>query len=116
MPELWREHADPGEPAPPARFGAMLRGFAALARERGFRLVLMKEPTAPGRRLLWRAEFDAVMDEVGAEQGLPVIDPGPALARAAGPAVFLDQVHLSPAGHALVAAELVEPLRAQLER
>lgn len=68
----------------------------------------MPEPLAGDKAFafLWKAEFRAAMERVGARHGLPVVDPTPALQAAGGGALFMDQVHLAPAGHEVVAAVL----------
>jgi lysophospholipase L1-like esterase len=64
--------------------------------------------------LVWKEEFRAAIASVAAEFGLLVVDPTPALL-AAGPGseLFMDAVHPTPAGHAVIArvlAEALEPL------
>jgi lysophospholipase L1-like esterase len=106
---------EPGRPTPPQRWESLLRRFAELARERGFGLVLVKEPVRDERHL-WKEEFYAVLDRLGAEYGVPVVDPGPALAAAGGAELFMDPVHLEPPGLEIVARELAPVVRAALER
>jgi lysophospholipase L1-like esterase len=106
---------DPGRPTPPQRWESLMRRFAELARERGLRLVLVKEPVRDERQI-WKQEFHAVLDRLGAEYGLPVVDPAPALAAAGGRDLFMDPVHLKPQGLAIVARELAPVVRAALER
>jgi len=55
------------------------------------------------------------MDAVGSEFGLPVVDPSPALQAAGGAELFFDDVHLKPAGHAVVAEVLAPVVRAALQ-
>lgn len=64
--------------------------------------------TPEGFRSLW-GRFDSVIREVASARGLPVADL-PAAVASLGPAAFLDYNHLSPAGHAAVAAALVRPV------
>ena len=98
---------DPRARTPPERFAANLRAWARLCAQRGVALVLVKEPVRDDMPLLWKEEFRAAIDAVAAEFGLPVVDPTPALL-AAGPGteLFLDDVHPTPAGHAVIAREL----------
>jgi lysophospholipase L1-like esterase len=103
-----------GDAHPPERFAAMLRRFAELSRERGFGLVLMKEPVSRPEAFPWKREFDAVMDEVAAEYGLVVVDPAAALAAEGASSVFLDAVHPSARGHEIIARELLPAVRAAL--
>jgi lysophospholipase L1-like esterase len=108
---VWRATGIDGWP--PDRFAASLRRYAELARERGIRLVLVKEPIAGDGPYLWKEEFHAAMDAVGAEYGVPVVDPSPALQAAGGRQRFIDDVHLKPSGHRIL-AEVLEPVvRAQ---
>ena len=102
--ELWR--AAGMTSSPPARFESVLRRFAELCRQRGMRLVLVKEPVAGDVRLVWKEEFRAAMDRVGVEYGLTVVDPVPALAAAGDRDLFMDRVHLKPSGCAVVAREV----------
>jgi lysophospholipase L1-like esterase len=104
-----------GSPTPPERFEIMLERFVDFAEQQGFELVLIKEPIQADRDLLWKQEFYAVIDKVGAEHGLSVVDPRPALAAASGVETFFDEIHLSPSGHRLV-AEALTPVVAELLR
>ncbi|HZL99933.1 MAG TPA: GDSL-type esterase/lipase family protein, partial [Planctomycetota bacterium] len=105
--------ADPGERTPPERFASTLRAYARLCAERGATRVLVKEPFRGDPPRIWKDEFYAVIDAVGAESGAAVLDPRPALAAQGGAALFLDEVHPAPAGHAVIARELL-PLVARL--
>ncbi len=104
---LWDglDHADP--PSPPERFAAMLTRFAQLARDEQFELVLVKEPVAGDQVKLWKPEFYAAMDRVAAEYGLIVVDPRPALAARGEAHLFVDEIHPTPAGNAVLAGELL---------
>jgi lysophospholipase L1-like esterase len=112
---LWAElEADPAVRAPPERFAENLRAWARLCAERGITLVLVAEPVRDDAPLVWKEEFRAAIASVAAEFGLLVVDPTPALL-AAGPGseLFMDAVHPTPAGHAVIArvlAEALEPL------
>lgn len=97
--------------APPERFRDLLREFASLGREHGFQLVLIKEPIAGDRERIWKREFRAAMDQVGAESGLRVVDPTPALLEQGGAALFSDEVHPYADGHRIIAEVLAEVLR-----
>ena len=57
-----------------------------------------------------------MLDRLGAEYGVAVVDPGPALAAAGGADLFMDPVHLRPPGLAVVARELAPAVRVALER
>ncbi len=111
--ELWREVGMTS--SPPMRFERALRQFAELCKERGIRLVLVKEPVASGARMAWKEEFCAAIDAVGADFSLPIVDPTEALVAAGDRDLFMDRVHLKPSGCAVVAAEVaraVTPLLA----
>ena len=115
----WTELTGDVDPSPALRFEGVLTRFASLAAERGFRLVLVKEAVADDRPRMWKEEFYAAIDRVGAAHGLDVVDPRPALseARRRGVALFMDEVHLRPEGcevmatviHPVVRDLLVEP-------
>lgn len=89
----------------------MLRRFAQLARERGFALVLIREPVSHPEYFLWRAEFDVVIDEIAAEYDLPVVDPWPALDAERQSFVFGDAVHPTERGHEIIAQQLLPVVR-----
>jgi lysophospholipase L1-like esterase len=114
--ELWSSlELAPNEPTPPQRYEAQLRRFAELGRERGFCLVLVKEPVREAHTA-WKDEFYAAVDAVAAEYGLPVVDPTPALQAAGGAALFMDVVHLRAPGLAIIAQELAPAVRECLQR
>lgn len=100
---------------PPARiFEGVLRRFGELSRKHGFELVLIKEPVRGDGARLWKPEFYAAIDRIGQEFGAVVVDPTPALQRAGGATLFMDEVHPFGTGHAVI-AEVLEPvLRARL--
>jgi lysophospholipase L1-like esterase len=112
--QLWRRmgHAE-DPPAPQQRFEAMLRRFALLGRERGFRLVLIKEPVRD-RHTIWREECQAAVDTLAAEFGLEVVDPWPALEAAGAGPLFMDVVHPRPEGLRIIAEELLPAVRKAL--
>ncbi len=103
------------ESTPPMRYEGVLRRFAELCKQRAIRLVFMKEPVAADKPRLWKNEFYATMDRVGAEYGIPVVDPTPALKAAGGGALFMDDVHPFDAGHVVIADVLEPVLRKELE-
>lgn len=106
----WREVMDDTEvTSPPERFESSIRAFAELGREHGFQLVLIKEPIRNDQRRLWRDEFRAVMDRLGEEFNLPVVDPTEALAAGGGRKLFMDEVHPLPRGHRIM-AEVLAPV------
>jgi len=113
-PELWTALGKDPDDTPPGRFERVLRRYAQLAREEHFRLVLVKEPVAGDRRFLWKEEFRAAMDRVGADFDVPVVDPTPALQAAGGEALFQDDVHPRPQGHAIIADVLRPVIEAAL--
>ena len=69
--------------------GVALGSLSTFAR--GFRLVLVKEPVSGDGRMLWKQEFREAMDRVGAEFGVAVVDPTPALMAAGGAEMFQDE-------------------------
>jgi len=106
----WNEIVtDPAVSSPPERFEAGIRALAELARERGFELVLIQEPIRGNVARIWRDEFRAVMDRLGEEYGLHVVDPAPALADGGGRKLFMDEVHPLPDGHRVM-AEVLAPV------
>ncbi|MHC5210324.1 MAG: SGNH/GDSL hydrolase family protein [Planctomycetota bacterium] len=111
--EAWRASGATGWP--PDRFAASLRRYAEFARDHDIELVFVKEPIAGDKPFLWKEEFYAAMDAIGAEYGLTVVDPTPALQAAGGAKLFMDAVHLKPAGHWVV-AEVLEPVVRSLAR
>ena len=114
--QLWRRMGhEEAEPEPLARFEAMLRRFAELGRERGFRVVLIKEPVRD-RHTIWREECQAAVDRLAAEFGLEVVDPWPAMEAAGGAALFMDVVHPKPEGLRIVAEQLEPAVRKALTR
>lgn len=108
---------DPAWGEEPARiFEGVLRRFGALSREQGFRLVLIKEPVRGNGPRLWKPEFYAAMERVGQEFGAVVVDPSPALQRAGGASLFMDEVHPFGSGHAVMADVLEPILREELRQ
>lgn len=98
------------EPAA-ARFEAVLRTYAELAEERGFDLVLIKEPIAWGKDRLLKRAFYAAMDRVGREYGIPVVNPTPVLNQRGGDRLFRDHVHTVDEGDAVMAEVLAPVIR-----
>jgi len=104
----WREVVDdPDLRSPPEHFEACIRAFAELGREHGFDLVLIQEAVADEPDRIWSDEFRAVMDRLGAEYDLAVVDPAGALQAAGGRKLFMDDVHPLPDGHRVMAEVLV---------
>jgi hypothetical protein len=106
---------DPEVRAPHERFEAALREMAGLLAARGIDFVLVKEAYCGGTNP-WREAFYAAIDRVAGECGARVVDPGPAIAAAGGKALFMDQVHLLPAGHAVMARQLLPVVESLLAR
>jgi lysophospholipase L1-like esterase len=106
--------ADPD--SPPARFERMLRRFIDLSRERDFRLVFIEEPVRGDEPHLWKKEFRAVMERLGREFGLPVVDPTPAMQQRGGAKLFVDPIHPNEQGHAIVAETLLKVIEHELDR
>ncbi|MGQ0552525.1 MAG: SGNH/GDSL hydrolase family protein [Planctomycetota bacterium] len=99
--------------SPPQRFTNSLTRFAQLAQERGFTLILVPEAIAGDAPYLWKHEFYANMWRVGREHDALVVDPTPALQAAGGADHFIDEVHLKPSGHRIV-ARVLAPLVAKV--
>lgn len=113
----WNERVrDPEITSPPERFEASLRGFAELGRQEGFELVLIQEPIRGNPQRIWRDEFRAAMERVGADYGLTVVSPEEELAAAGGAKLFMDDVHPLPAGHRVMAEALVPVIEEIVER
>lgn len=90
---------------PLERFEANLRDIAATCREHGIRLVLAHEVMAQD---LWLAHptheaYHDVLDRLGAELGVPVVDPRPRFRRHVDDAWMVDTVHPSAAGNRALA-------------
>jgi len=101
---------------PVRRFEAMLHEFASLARERNIRLILMKEPVAGGMPRLWKKEFYAAIDRIAEKFHLPVVDPTPSLNAGGGASLFMDNIHPTEEGNALVTEELLPVIRKELKK
>ncbi|MBK6942445.1 MAG: hypothetical protein IPH13_19900 [Planctomycetes bacterium] len=115
--ELWQSTGLPsGNDAPPTRFERTLREFAQLANERGFRLVLVKEPLAGDKPAPFKIEYREAMDRVAAQHGLVVADPTPMLQAAGGAKLFVDEIHPTAAGYGVIAKMLAPILKEELDR
>ncbi|MBK6942864.1 MAG: SGNH/GDSL hydrolase family protein [Planctomycetes bacterium] len=116
---VWRELAG-DTPSPAERFAQNMRAIVEFGRTHDFDVVLMKEPLRGDPPWLWKPEFHAAIDAIGASANATVVDPTPALRAAGGPSLFLDLVHPNADGHAVVArqvADAIEPLvRARLQQ
>lgn len=109
---VWHELAG-DVPTPADRFAQNMRRLVDLGRTHHFAVVLMKEPLRGDPPWLWKPEFHAAIDAIGAQTRSAVVDPTPALNAAGGRTLFLDLVHPTAEGHAIVARELaaaLEPL------
>ncbi|HEX5010314.1 MAG TPA: GDSL-type esterase/lipase family protein [Planctomycetota bacterium] len=95
------------ETGPTARFADSLRDLARAATAAGARVILVAEPARPGLDDPTLLPFRATVKAVGAELGLPVADPQPALDQL-GASAFIDAVHPTEAGHRALAAEIVD--------
>ncbi|MCB9765968.1 MAG: SGNH/GDSL hydrolase family protein [Alphaproteobacteria bacterium] len=88
-----------------------LRTLAALAQDLGARVLLMSEGAVRPRAPALEAHY-AVMRAVAEDtEGVAFLDTARALDEG-GPGLFVDRVHLSDAGHRLVARLAVDELRA----
>jgi lysophospholipase L1-like esterase len=107
------------EPTPPERFERSLRQLAAAVRSTGASLVLAKEPVSGRSPSPWREEIYAVIDQVGAEAEVPVVELAAALQAGGGAALYMDDIHLLPNGNRIVASQLapvIQELLAQKSR
>lgn len=107
--DCWVESGGDPEDHPAARFERGLRRFVALAKEAGIEVVLIKEAVAGNRPLLWKDEFRASLDRVAADEDVIVCDPTYVLLqgeRRLPEPLFMDEVHLHPAGCDLMAWSL----------
>jgi len=106
--QVWsRNVADPALRSSPAQlFEANLRSLAEDCKLHGISLVLVKEPIRGDTARIWRREFSAAMDTVGADFGLLVVNPARALETAGGEANFMDTVHPLPSGNRVIAGVL----------
>jgi len=104
------------EPHPLERFESSLRDVAMAVRATGAELILIKEPTRTTAPILWKKEFYAAIDRVGADFGAEVLDVEPALRAAGGDALFMDDVHLFARGNRVVAEQLAPPLAALIRK
>ncbi|MHC4946327.1 MAG: SGNH/GDSL hydrolase family protein, partial [Planctomycetota bacterium] len=98
----------------PARYEKMLRRYAELCKQEGIPLVFIKEPVAGDMKRIWKEEFYSAMDLVGAEYGLPVVDPTPMLVERGGVSLFMDNVHPLEQGGAVIAEALFPVIRGLL--
>lgn len=97
---------------PPERFSAAMLRLLERATAAGARPILVKEPVFADEPMVWRSEFDAVLDRLGREFDAPVVDPAPRLEREGGSDLFMDHVHLNPRGHRVM-AEFMAPVVAR---
>ncbi len=93
---------------PAERFADSLREMALACRAAGAAVMFVQEPTNP-EGISPIEPFHEAMGRVGAELGVPVVDPQPALDRAPE-GTFLDAVHPNPLGHRIIARLLAERL------
>lgn len=104
-------------PAPVARFEAAMRRFANLARAHGIRLVFVQEPLRSDRPFIWKDEFRAVMEQIGAEYDFPVARPQERLRVVANnDSLFVDDVHPTGEGYRIVAEAMADALLPELFR
>lgn len=116
--EIWRRLGNHEvSPAPVARFEAAMRRFATLARDHGIRLIFVQEPLRSDRPFLWKDEFRAVMERVGAEYDFPIARPQERLrAVANNDTLFVDDVHPTGEGYRIVADAMADALMPELVR
>ncbi|MFO0981982.1 MAG: SGNH/GDSL hydrolase family protein [Planctomycetota bacterium] len=98
----------PGERNAPRVFALMLGDYLRECRARNIRLLLVQEPTRSPVYLV--KELHDAMRRFAEDQGVPLLDPAPALERAGGAARFQDEVHPDRAGHAVIAGQLAQML------
>jgi len=92
--------------SPPDAFARNLLEMGTLAESIGADLILVKEPLREDAGYLWKKEFSRTVDRVGRQLGVPVVEPGPIMAGRGGASLFMDLVHLQPAGHRAMATIL----------
>lgn len=116
--EVWRDLGFREEPpAPVARFESVMRRFAEFAKEHGIRLVFVHEPLRADRHFIWKDEFRSVMDRVGAEYGFTVAKPQERLSTIPNHnTIFVDDVHPTAEGYAIVAEAIADALGPELDR
>ena len=115
--KAWTELGfDDGELTPPERFERNLRLLVESVQRTGAKLVLAKEPVSGRGPAPWRREIYAAIDRVGAEVGAPVVDLAQAVAEAGGASLYMDEIHLMPAGNQAVAQKLAPVVEQLLDR
>lgn len=97
------------ELAPAGRFGDSLRDMVSACRAAGAKALFVAEPIRPGERRPVLAAYHRAMASVGAELGVPVVAPQAAL-DAIGPATFMDVVHPTVQGQAVLALVIADAL------
>ena len=95
--------------APARRFQDALRDMASACRAAGAAIVFAQEPQRPGVDRTTLSDYHAAMAELGGELNVPVVALQGALDAATGP-MFLDAVHPTPAGHAIIARTIAKVL------
>jgi len=93
---------------PARRFQDSLRDMAASCRSAGAAIVFVQEPQRAGDEPTI-ADFHDAIAELGRELGAPVVAPQAALDSSGAP-VFLDAVHPTPEGHAIIAQAIAAVL------
>jgi lysophospholipase L1-like esterase len=94
---------------PARRFQDALRDMVSACRAAGAAIVLVQEPQRPSVDHTNLSDYHAAMAELGGELGVPVVALQGALEAASGP-MFLDAVHPTPAGHAIIARTIAKVL------
>lgn len=105
--EAWERVAPEDAESPRVRYERNLRALVSASRQAGADVLLVPEAVADDGRRLWRRAFAEVMRTVAASSAAVISDPAPALQEQGGPALFLDEVHLRPEGHAAQARALL---------
>ncbi|HZL99269.1 MAG TPA: GDSL-type esterase/lipase family protein, partial [Planctomycetota bacterium] len=94
---------------PARRFQESLRDLAAACGAAGAKLVFVQEPLRAGLGSASLSDYHAAIAGLGRELGAPVVAPQAELDAAQVP-VFLDAVHPTPAGHAIIARAIAAAL------
>jgi lysophospholipase L1-like esterase len=97
-----------GERNAPRLFALVLGDYLHECRARGVKLLLIEEPVRSPVYLV--DELHQAMARFASDQGVPVLDPRPALELAGGKERFQDEVHPDRIGHQVIAEQLARAL------